>query len=303
MFLQAQIIDPASVTLTADSHTDIALDSLRGTSAALIFGVRTNSATATGSADKKWLHLGDTATVDIVDSGGISVWSRGDDVQANLLLGQTYALQSLGKLGCHRALYCMNFCDSMLAAFNGSYNGGMQFNPSVKLYLRIKCGAAGTATVQTITGTNATNATGSYQFNYRGHTTDALGVAANVAGIKAALETLPSMKQQAYGPLTVTANSTLESKTTTLTFSNNTFPPNGEEYQVRVVSDTTNLSADAAAPTNVDNHNTATSTQGVGPGWTTGSNYQVVVLAYMYKNLQRMGGMSGTVKQLQTVEL
>lgn len=284
-FLQPVFIEENSKTLTASTTATIDLSALEGTCAALLFMVRSDNYSATGSADKQFLHLGHDATVDIISASGDSLYAGGQPVRADLLLGHEYSAHGLSELGERRAIYLMPFCSNLRAAYSGQGPvEGMYFDKS-KIRLELNMGSAGTATVQTITCTNAANDAGHYNLAHNGDVTDNLAAAANAATIKSTLEALPSFKQAAYGPMTVTASAALTT-TATLTFGTNTEPQNSEKDQVRLITSSLNDGGvfESAA--------TATSTTGVSPGWLSGSSYSVTVLALMHRVWQQKGGVS-----------
>ena len=278
-FLEPMKVEYASQTLTASTKSTFSLDSVVGDCPFILFCVR--SATTVGNR-LKTVNLGPTATVDIEDSTGRSIYGGGQAVRLDLIMKHLKSKHFRNpEFIEQRNFYVLPFCDSVQDSFAGSKHGYFRFDGS-NYKLAITPSAAGTSAVQTLNCNNPANDGGYYKLAFMGDITDSLAYNANATAIKAALEALPTMLDWQGAPLTVTASDALTTDAT-LTFAATANPqPNSEKHQVQVICESINDGGVAEFTS------TSTTTLGV-PGFTTGS-YTVSIYPYLYRRLWSKNG-------------
>jgi len=179
---------------TASTKKTINLDDVQGKVSFIVFGLRASKAT-TANAYKKWVSLGDNATVDLVDQTGRSYFGNGSPPRLGYLRQLAAELLPEGELFDRQSMYVLPLCENIQAALYGVVNNYHEFQPNSKWRLEITPAAAVTNAVVTFNCTNAANDGGAYRLQWAGESTGQLAFNADAAAMKAAFETLSMFRE------------------------------------------------------------------------------------------------------------
>ncbi len=271
VYLDAERLTYNDKTLTAGSYMRWNMDQFVGKSPFLVVFLK--GSTAPQASDKtlfNYLEMGPDALFDLENSSGRSLWGNGSPIKESEVYQNFLSKTSNRPLqGC----YVIDFSDDMRKSLAGVINGIHSFNGQND-YLRIDFPTAALQETQTIT-LNAALTSGLYYFiNSRDSSvSNAIAWDSNNNDMTNAINAMPAVKSRGY---TATVDTTFDaSATVTITFSNADGKVSDEIGQISIVPVSTN------ALTSIDTE----TTQYGKKGFTTGSNYQIEIFLYKFKEL------------------
>jgi hypothetical protein len=265
----------------ASSDNFIDLEPVKGACAFHCVLIRNTGANNSSNGKMKWLNIGDAndARIEVVDAQNYSITGS---LPSRFLRQHGSASQGFNNdFVSSKCCYLVNYCDSILEAFNGRVKGGRYFINNHGNRLRLTLPAAPVSEVQTITFSVAPSAAGYYRLGWKGEWSAMLLGNATVAQMKAAFE---AMSTVAAANLSVTFSAIASAGTSlTATFNDPEGVLTGDLMEV--------LPLDGSAAT----VSVARTVAGV-PGLATGT-YAIDVYSYMYRTAK----FNGT--ELQSVPL
>lgn len=189
-FLEPQVYEEPSDTLTQGATLKISMKSFRGNAAFLTVHVRASGGGFASAATNGFLtnniDLGPGATLDIVTASNMALIGNGTPVAADHFLYQEWIKHFESVLPKHQFIYTIPFCQKMEKALEGQVNGFLQFNDQEKYLYICPDANAPVSEVQTVTA-SGTSASGQYQFNFKDWTSANLAYNANTTAMNTAL--------------------------------------------------------------------------------------------------------------------
>lgn len=278
-YLQSQVYDIQSQTLTQGQSAQISLQNFVGKCAFLQLKIRSVVSTSAPTSNQlvNCYDLGPNATLDITNASGKSLLCNGNPVTGDYFTFNEFNRHFPSMFNMYNRTYWIPFCESMGKAFAGMNTGYLEFKNGATNYLNIiPNSAVQTGEVHTIT-LSGTVASGQYCFSYRGAVTDQLAYNANTTSMNSALNALPFFINS--GLSCACSAAATASFTVTIT-GQNLHLLDGEI--VKVIPNNMATSAPAMVTAT-----SARTTIGV-RGFTTGS-YSITIYAWMYASMVQNG--------------
>lgn len=274
-YLDIVPVSSYSRALAGGTTTKIDLQNLSGHCAFMVMCVRNTSASNTSNGQFKLLDLG-AGTVDLVNESSQSVLGMGSALPLQYVRNMLPVYHMNSDVLANKAYYLIPFCENIRAAFDGVIDGCQRFTGS-NMQLAVTPATA-VQEVQTLT-LSAAAASGSYRLAFNGEMTGNLLYNATPATIQSALAALPYFAR--YNITCVVSAALSAGTTVTFTF---TCPERGlEGNTIGVVPNA--LQSSAPAIITFATARTTPGVQGIDAG-----NYDVTILAYLYKHLSMFKG-------------
>lgn len=137
-------------SLVANQEKKLELDSVSGNVAGFVMYVKKTGATNFNDENNKYVSLGSTATLDLLDSGSQSLWGNGVALPAEYLKNELWVNHFSNDYNQKKNFYFMPFGGSMKSAFHGVVDGYVKMMGE-RNYISIRPAEVGVKRVFTLT--------------------------------------------------------------------------------------------------------------------------------------------------------
>ena len=269
IFLDCERFQTNDKSLNAGQTTRIELDQFSGKMGFAILVIK-GSASPTGKGKIDFVELGPNGTIDITSPSGQSLLGQGTAIKESYL----YQLWTKQTGNPHvKGIYLIPFAQSCKKAIAGRVNGFMEF-VGLRDFLEITPDSAGQQEVHTVDlGSTAESGNYRYCFENGAISDQDVDYSDTVTDIKAVIDDMPVLKER---DITVTVNQNIESGTShTITFSKDSGRVSEElgKMSVLLMNDLIKV------------NNTSVSTVGRRGFSTSGSDFEINVYMYKFKQL------------------
>ena len=198
-------------TLTAGQETKLELDSVHGDVSGMLMIIRNTGVTNVNNGLATYVGLGDSGTLDVLDSGSRSIFGNGVPLDVQYLKNEVWASHYNNDFSQHKHFYWIPFGGSSRGAFAGQVDGIFPMRGE-RNFLAVTPASAGVAPVQTI-NTSESSTSGWFRLSFRGEMTYPINHSATEAQIKTAFENLRTVKYASPEPLSVSVTGTFDAGT------------------------------------------------------------------------------------------